>query len=339
MAEIVLVINPGSTSWKLGVYDRSSALLNVTAPQTELQAENIVAILEKAFTGNSIRAIVSRGGLLKPLPGGVYQIDGKMVADLQSDKYGKHASNLGAPVAQELAHKFNIPAFIVDPVTSDEFIPEAVLSGVPGIERNCRGHMLNIRAAVRRVCEENELEFDGSRWVVAHLGGGISVAAIAAGKVLDINDALLGEGPFTPQRSGSLPLRGVLDLAYAKPRAEVEKLLVTGSGLQGYLGTDDLLEIEQRIAQGDEKTQTVFTAMLHQIAKEIGAMAAVLRYRLNGIILTGGMVRSERVVKGIKERIGTLGPVTVYPGEMEMEALARGAWRVLDGIETIKKYG
>lgn len=339
MAEAVLVINPGSTSWKLGVYSRSSELAQVKVEHHDLSADEIVLLLGTAIDDNDLVAVAARGGLLRPLPGGVYRINQVMVNELSKNQHGKHASNLGAPIAAQIALKMDIPAYIVDPVTADEFDPVAEISGLPGIKRICRGHMLNIRAVVRQACHEQNLEFENSRWVVAHLGGGISVAAVADGKIVDINDALLGQGPFSPQRAGSLPLRGILDLAYKHPREQVEQILSKKCGLMGYLGTDDLEIIEKRISAGDEEAALVMDAMLYQISKEIGSMAAALGSRFDGLILTGGLANSQRIVSGITGRFSNFPAVLLYPGSLEMEALAQGAWRVLDGIEIEKTYG
>ncbi|NQU28221.1 MAG: butyrate kinase [Candidatus Marinimicrobia bacterium] len=338
MSEIVVVINPGSSSTKFGVYSFSEQIFKIQLPGNPPPVVSLYKMLEPYLAKSKIVAIVSRGGLLRPLPGGVYLVDDSMLSDLRENKYGKHASNLGAQIASELALEFGVPAFIVDPVTTDEFESLARISGVPGIERISRGHFLNIKAIARQASRDLDCAYISARFIVAHLGGGISIAALKYGRIIDINDALLGMGPFSPQRAGSLPLRSVLDLAYRHSRSVVEKLLSKSSGLAGYLGTDDMLKIERRIIAGDQKTKLIVDAMVYQIAKEIGAMTTVLRGRIQGIIITGGLANSEYIVKELEERIRSLGKILIYPGEMELKALAQGAWRVLNGEETVLKY-
>ncbi len=356
----ILVINPGSTSTKLAIFrygaDTGDLVLNTESiiryGQDELPSgTSIVAQLDLRTAGvrefirnfndkDRFRVIMARGGPLRPLQGGVYEVNEAMLDDLRECRYADHASNLAALIGAELRRELDLPLYIADPVTVDEFTALARISGVPGIERKCRSHALNIKATARKAAERLDKDLSESRFVVAHMGGGISIAALDAGRIVDVNDALLGMGPFGPERAGALPLAGVLDLAYdhAGDRPGLERLLTKSSGLAAYLGTADLEEVEERIEAGDTEAQVYFEAMVYQISKEIAAMASVLHFNLDGIILTGGMSQSQRLIRDIKSRIGKIGPVLVYPGEMEMEALAQAGARILAGKETIHQY-
>ena len=359
MSTTVLVINPGSTSTKLALWGEAgplreenlehdpAAIAGCERVADQLQAR-LAAVREfLAQAGDPpFRAVAGRGGPMRPMEGGSYRIDEAMLDDLASARYGEHASLLGGLIAHELAEERGLPAYVVDPVTVDELDPAARISGVPEVERLGRGHALSLKAVSRLAATECDRPLGETRFAAAHLGGGISVAALRGGRIVDVNDALLGMGPFSPYRAGALPLRGVLDLVYG-PRQEnqkttrstVEKKLRSTSGLFGYLGTGDLIEIEDRIARGDERAAEIFEAMIYQIAKELGAMSAALSFELDGIILTGGMSRSDLLVDALEERLSTLAPFFVYPGEREMEALALGVLRVLAGEETARAYG
>jgi butyrate kinase len=263
-----------------------------------------------------------------------------MCADLEAARYGEHASNLGALLARRFGERFDVPAFVVDPVTIDEFEPVSRISGVPGIERKCRNHALNIKAVARCSADEMDVSFDKSRFVVAHLGGGISVCALRDGRIIDSTDALLGEGPFSAERAGTLPLAAVIDMCFegGRSRDEVVKLLSCESGLRGYLGETRIPEICGLIDEGDEQARLVLEALMLQTAKWIGAMFVVLEGSVNAILLTGGMAKSQKLVDDIIRRVGALADVRIYPGELEMEALAAGALRVLRGEERAKQY-
>ncbi len=353
MAFSILVINPGSTSSKLALYEdercaREESLSHegedfLALPASEqlpAREERVNVFLTRA--GDPIcDAVVGRGGPLRPLAGGSYRIDDALLADLRSARWGEHASLLGGLLAARLAARWDAPAFVVDPISVDELAPAARLSGLPEIERSGRSHALNLKATARRAAAECGKALEDTCFVAAHMGGGISVAALRGGRIEDVNDALLGMGPFSPYRAGALPLRGLLGLAFAPgaERAALERRLSNESGLTAYLGTGDLREVEKRLAAGDERARAAFDAMLHQIAKEIGAMAAALSGRLDGVILTGGMSRCEPLVAGLREQVSFLGEIFHYPGEMEMEALARGALRVLRGEEEALAYG
>ncbi|MFH1214031.1 MAG: butyrate kinase [Candidatus Neomarinimicrobiota bacterium] len=354
MQETVLVINPGSTSTKIGLFNRKGALrvenidhtgtqigrMPSISDQLPLRIEIVESTFKSWLTDERLMAVVGRGGLLKPLRGGVYKITDAMIADAIGCKYASHASNLGAPIAVEIAREFNVPAFVVDPVTVDELSPEARISGVPEIERLSRQHALNIRACARKAAEKLNRPLAGLNFIVVHLGGGISVAVVSGGRVIDCNNALLGMGPFSPERAGALPLEGLLNLAYSGQytKTELKTKLSKQSGLLAYLGTNDVREVWRRIHTGDEKAALIFRAMIYQIGKEIGAMATVLNGKVDRIIVTGGLAHSAETVDLIRERVGFIAPLIVFPGENEMESLAEGGWRALDGLEEILIY-
>ncbi len=348
----VLVINPGSTSTKLALWGESGALREVTLDHnpeaggsggggTQFPARLTAVRTFLTEAGDpTFDAVAGRGGPLRPLEGGSYRVDATLLADLRSARWGEHASLLGGLLAEAIATERGLPAFVVDPVTVDELDPVARISGVPEIQRLGRGHALSLKAVSRLAATDCGKPLAETRFAAAHLGGGISVAALRGGRIVDINDALLGMGPFSPYRAGALPLRGLLDLVYdGNPtRSAIEKKLSAESGLYGYLGTGDLIEIEARMTSGDTRAAAVFEAMAYQVAKELGAMAAALSMGLDGILLTGGMSRSELLVSALEDRLSGLAPFHVYPGEREMEALALGALRVLRGEEEAKDY-
>ena len=355
MQEVVVVINPGSTSTKVAVYTREGALAeeNVKHPADELQKFDMVTeqyetrltaireFLESTLKDDyKVVAIAGRGAPLKPLVGGTYKVNDALLEDVRSCKYANHASNLGSIIANELAGQYGVQAYITDPITTDEFIPEARISGVPEIERKCRSHALNIKANARVVAQKIGKPLEKLNFVVCHMGGGISVCALRGGKVIDVNDALLGMGPFSPDRAGALPIGGVVKLCFSGDysQKELETKFSKKSGLLAYLGTSDLIEVEEMIENGDDKAKLIFDAMAFQIAKEIGAMTAVLKNQIDGIILTGGMANSRLLLDKIKEHIGSHGKIFEQPGELEMKALAAGAFRVLDNKEQALEY-
>ncbi len=354
----VLVLNPGSTSTQLALFRRDGELwreelrhrpeelAREVVKQLDLRRIAIEPYLERILPG-TLAAVAGRCGPLKPLPGGTYAVNEAMIADLSSARYANHASNLGALLAREVARRFDVPAYIVDPVTTDEFEPEARISGVPEIERRCRSHALNIKAVARKVAGQLDRPLTETSFVVAHMGGGISVAALRGGRIVDVNDALLGMGPFSPERAGGLPLEGLLHLAFSGEYTfdSLAHKLSRESGLKGYLGINDLPEVLRRVDAGDMLAVEVYRAMVYQIAKEIGAMATVpalrnagLEGKVDAIILTGGMAKSERLCSAISSRVNFMAPVITIPGSLELEALAQGAWRVIDGEEKAKEY-
>ena len=287
----------------------------------------------------NLNAVSGRGGPLKPLPGGVYRINDRMIDDYQNEIYSSHASNLGALLANRVARENKIPAFISDPVTTDEFIPEARISGVPGIERKSRSHALNIKYCVRKTSTSIGISEEDSRFVVLHLGSGFSIAAVSGGRIIDVNDALLGMGPFSVERAGALPLSGLLDMVYQSEMTEKEirHLLTCESGPKGYLNTNDFRQVIQ-MASTNKDAQTVLDSMIHQIIKESGSMFAILKGNVHGLILTGGLAKSDELCSRLKASITFISTFFIYPGAFELEALAEGTYRALSGLCPILEY-
>ncbi len=311
-----------------------------TADQLPFRLETIMRSLqERKFDLGWLDGVVGRGGLLKPLESGTYEVNEEMLADARSGRYGDHASNLGSIIAYELAQQVGVPAYIVDPVGVDELVDEARLSGLADIERKSHVHALNIKAVSRKVAEELGKPLDELNFVVAHIGGGISVVAHRSGRIIDVNNAD-NEGPFSPERAGGLPAKQLVQLCYSGKYTEKEMLqkLTKQGGMYSYVGTKSALEVEEKALAGDEKAGLVLKAMVHQIGKEIGAMTTVLEGRIDGVILTGGICYSDYIVGRIKEKVGFLGEVFVVPGEAELEALDAGAGRVLLGEESVRVY-
>jgi butyrate kinase len=354
MLKPVLVINPGSTSTKIAVWNMEGSLLQEmiyhpagelaefprVVDQFDVRLEALKRVVGDWLVPDRLSALVGRGGPLRPLEGGTYSINPSMLDDLRSAKYSNHASNLGALIAHHLAAELTIPCYVVDPITVDEFTPLARISGLPGIERKCRSHALNIKAVSRKVAEQIGKPLSQTGFSVAHMGGGLSICALDGGKIVDVNDGLLGMGPFSPERAGALPIGALVEICYSGKYAKEEllQLLSRESGLKAYLGDADLLAVEKRIEAGDGEAELHYNAMLYQIAKEIGAVTAALKGGIDGVILTGGMANSKRLVETLKNYVSSLGPVFLVAGEMEMEALAQGVFRVLSGEEQPKEY-
>lgn len=348
----VLVVNPGSTSTKLAWY-QEGALQGSHCAALDPQWAHLPVWEQLAFRerqlqdfvagtgGEAFEAVIALGGLLRPGPGGTYAVGPQMLDDLQSGRHGQHASGLGAALAQRFVDKTSGRALVADPISTDELDPVARVSGVPGIERWGRSHALSLKAAARRAAAQLGRELEQTRQVVLHMGGGISVAALRAGRIIDVNDAMLGMGPFSPERAGALPLRGVLDLAFAPgaSRAALESKLTKDSGLTGYLGTGDLRVVMARISDGDLRAQQVFEAMAYQIVKEAGAMAAALEFDVHAVVMTGGMAACEPLISRLTRALSRLAPIFAYPGELEMQALADCAARALCGTDPIIEYG
>lgn len=355
MDEVIIVINPGSTSTKMALFkgkervaeevvnhpaDELANFDNV-ADQFDLRMKNIKQWLKaQKIENKKVVAISGRGAPLRPLEGGVYNINEKMLDDLQNARYSNHASNLGAIIANHLGKRYSVPALVIDPVTIDNFTVYARISGIPEIERKCRSHALNIKEVCRREAEKMNKTLEECSFVAVHMGGGISVAAVDRGKIVDVNDALLGMGPFSPDRAGALPIGALVKLAYSEKYSENELLtkLSHESGLKAYIGESDLRKVEKMIANGDKKAELYYGAMIYQIAKEIGQCATALMGKYKAIILTGGMAKSKKLTNTLQEYIAFLGKVIVVPGEFEMEALAAGAVRVLKKSEVPKEY-
>jgi len=285
-------------------------------------------------------AIAARGGPLEPIPGGVYQINKKMLSAYTSSKYANHASNLAALIADKISNNFDVPSFIVDPITTDEFINIAKISGVPGIERKSRSHALNIKYCAHKASSEIGVNVADTKFIVAHLGSGFSIAAVDGGKIIDVNDALLGMGPFSIERAGSLPLTGILDKIYngGHNRKYIEKVFSKESGLKGYLGTNQFTDIELSIKKGDKKSELIVDAIVYQIVKEIGSLHATFSGETTAIIFTGGLSNSVLLINNLNKYLSFIQPHIIYAGSFELEALSSGALRVLQGKEKAKQY-
>ena len=351
-ARTVFVVNPGSTSTKLALYESaaprnsnleeivSEVLPSARATSLEMDLEaRASAIYEYVDRIDRIDCVAARGGLVRPVSAGSYFVNDSMIDDLISCRYGRHASNLGAPLAKALAERFGCRAIIADPVAVDGFTEVARFSGIEGIVRKSFSHALNLRAVARRAASDIGKGFSECRFVGVHLGGGISVAAIVGGRIVDVNDSSEG-GPFTPQRTGGLPVLQLVDLCFSGEFRSAEELkakLNGAGGLSSYLGTSSVIEALQRAASGDTRAKLVVDAMVYQIVKEIGATAAVLDGNLDAVFLTGGFAR-DPISQTIGDRINWIGPVLIYPGEGEMLALAEAAFRYIRGEETPFEY-
>ncbi|WP_236838487.1 butyrate kinase [Caldalkalibacillus salinus] len=351
----LLVINPGSTSTKIGIYDNVRSVFETTLRHETEELSKFTTLIEQyefrkkvildtlhteGINLQKLSAVVGRGGVLRPIPGGTYRVNEDMLQDLRSGQYGEHASNLGGIIADEIASQLNIPAYIVDPVVVDELQPIARLSGVPELERRSIFHALNQKAVARRMAQQIGKTYEQCRFIICHMGGGITVGAHQQGRVIDVNNGLHGDGPFSPERAGTVPAGDLVSLCFSGEHysGEVMKKLVGQGGLVGYLGTNDAREVEKRIEQGDEKAHLVYEAMAYQVAKEIGSSAVVLEGQVDAIILTGGLAYGKSFVNMIKERVNWISEVKVVPGENELQALAEGGLRVLRGEENEKVY-
>jgi len=357
MSQLILAINPGSTSTKIAVHDGDRPVFEKTLRHDPAELEpypNIIdqyefrqklvleAMQEHEVDPRSLVAVVGRGGLVKPVPGGTFRINEAMKKDLRDPSlWGRtHASALGAFIADAIAREFGIPGFIVDPVVVDEFDDLARVSGIPEIERKSLLHALNIRYIARLMAAELGKKLDEVNLIGVHMGGGISIAAIKNGRVADVNNALLGMGPFSPQRAGALPIGDLLELAYSGKytHPQLVKYLTKAAGLMAYLGTDSGIEVNERIQAGDAKAKLITDAMCYQVAKEAGACATVLKGKVDAIFLSGGLVYNDYIVQQIRSRVEFIAPIKLYPGEREMEALCQGGLRVLNGLEEAQDY-
>jgi len=350
----ILVINIGATSTKVAFFEEEKPMFKETvshsaeelAPyQTFLhQGDFRRKVIEKLLHQKRVRLeelsiIVSRGGGTRPISTGAYRINEAMCDDLLSGVYERHPANWGPVIAYEMAKSANIPAIVVDSPSSDEFEPLARFSGLPEIKRRSGFHVLNQKAAARKAAQEMNERYENLNLLVVHLGGGISVGAHRKGRIIDASHGI-EEGPFSPDRTGSLPVLELLDLCFSGKytKEQLQKKLIGAGGLSAYLGTNEAREVERRISEGDEEALTVYQAMAYQISKEIGAMATVLEGKVDAIVLTGGLAHSEMLIDWIKRRVCFIAPIKVYPGEDEIRALASGALRVLRGEETLKEY-
>ena len=349
-----LVINPGSTSTKLGLYkdkkcERSDNLRHDVEEiksfkkiydQKDMRKKVIMDWLKKTGVDeDELCCVVARGGLIRSMPGGTYKVTDKMVDDLRIGYQAEHASNLGGILAKEIGDKLAIPSFIVDPVAVDEFDEVARISGMPEIKRRSLVHALNIKAVTRRVCKEQGLTYEDCNFVVAHLGGGISIAPIRKGRIIDVNNAN-EDGPFSPERCGGVPVGDLIKMCYSGKYTlkDMKKKMVGEGGFVGYLGTNDGREVAKRIEEGDKYAELIFNAMAYQLSKEIASMATTLCGDVDKIIITGGLAYDKDLTSLIKERVSFIADVVVFPGEEELLALYEGAYRVINGEEKAKIY-
>ena len=355
MAYKLLIINPGSTSTKIGVYSDEKEVLVETLrhssdeiakydsifEQKGFRKQVIMNILkENNIDVNSLDAIVGRGGMLRPIPGGTYEVTDKLLEDLKVGVSGQHASNLGGILAKEIANEVGIRAFIVDPVVVDELQDVARISGIPELPRRSIFHALNQKAVAKRYAKENGKRYNDLNLVVVHMGGGVSVAAHRDGLVVDVNNTLDGDGPFSPERAGSVPVGDLVKLCFSGKytQSEIYSKIVGKGGYVAYLNTNDARDVLKAREEGDEYASLIFDAFIYQICKAIGEMSTVLNGKVDQIILTGGIAYSPVVVNAIKEKVQWISDVTVYPGEDELLALAQGAIRVLNGEEDAREY-
>ncbi|ELC8466629.1 butyrate kinase [Clostridium perfringens] len=355
MAYKLLIINPGSTSTKIGVYEGEKEILEETLrhsaeeilkydtifDQLDFRKEVILKVLkEKGIEINELDAVVGRGGMLKPIEGGTYEVNEAMVEDLKIGVQGPHASNLGGILSNEIAKEIGKRAFIVDPVVVDEMEGVARLSGVPELPRKSKFHALNQKAVAKRYAKEHNTSYEDVNLIVVHMGGGVSVGAHRKGRVIDVNNALDGDGPFSPERAGGVPSGELLEMCFSGKysKEEVYKKLVGKGGFVAYANTNDARDLIKLSQEGDEKGSLIFNAFIYQIAKEIGSMAVVLDGEVDAIVLTGGIAYSDYVTNAINKKVKWIAPMVVYGGEDELLALAQGAIRVLDGVEEAKIY-
>lgn len=349
----VLAINPGSTSTKIALFAGEEVILKqeISHPREKIATfDSILAqfsfryeLIKETLQTTDLKqlaAVVGRGGLLRPMAGGTYEVNEAMERDLKIGVSGQHASNLGGLLARKIADDHGLPAYIVDPVVVDELAPIARYSGNAHIVRQSIFHALNHKAVARNVAKSLNKEYTTLNLIVAHLGGGISVGAHQQGLVIDVNNALDGDGPMSPERSGSLPMAGFLEWAFSgeMTKEALHNELVGRGGLVSYKGTNDLRDIERQIEAGDQEARALFEAMAYQVAKEIGASAAVLKGKIDVIVLTGGLARSEAFIQEVSQYIHWIAPIMTAPGEDEMAALNGGAQRILQGIEEAKVY-
>ena len=355
MSYMSLIINPGSTSTKIGVFEDETLLFEETlrhsteeiaqyasiVDQKDFRKEVILAILkEKNFDMKSLSVVVGRGGMLKPIPGGTYAVTDALLADLRAGVSGQHASNLGGILAREIGDELGVPSYIVDPVVVDELMPVSRVSGVPELPRKSIFHALNQKAVAKRYAKESGKNYEDLNLIVVHMGGGVSVGAHKNGKIVDVNNALDGEGAFSPERAGSVPAGDLVKMCFSGKYTEKEiyKKLVGNGGFNAYLGTNDAREVLKRTEAGDKEAALVFEAFFHQVSKDIGAMATVLQGKIDAIILTGGIAYGQKVCEEIQKRCGWIADFVIYPGEDELLALTQGALRVLKGEEKACEY-
>lgn len=350
-----LIINPGSTSTKIGVFEDENLLFEETLRHSTEEISQYATIVDqkdfrkkiitdllasKDFDLKELNVIVGRGGMLKPIPGGTYAVTDALLEDLKKGVQGQHASNLGGILAREIADSIGVPSYIVDPVVVDELMPVARYSGVPELPRVSIFHALNQKAVAKRYAKEIGKPYESLRLIVVHMGGGVSVGAHENGKVVDVFNALDGDGAFSPERAGGVPSGELIKMCFSGKYSEKEVYgkIVGKGGFNAYLGTNDMREVTKMANEGNEKAVEAKEAFLLQVSKDIGSMACVLNGKVDQIIVTGGIAYGADVIAALKDRAEWIAPFTVYPGEDELLALAQGALRVLAGEEEAKEY-
>ncbi len=348
----ILIINPGATSTKIAVYEDETEAFSASISHTQEQLsgfphvidqlplrEALVreALLAAGYAPIDFDAVCSRGGLVRHIPSGTYEIDDAVIHDIYNPPFGEHASSLGPVIAHAIASEAKIPAFLVDPVSVDEMQPLARVTGLSGIERESFFHALNQKAVARKAANDLGKPYESLNLIIAHMGGGVSVAAHEKGRVVDVYN-VKDEGSFSLDRAGGLPVNALVNLCYSGVgKQDLKRKLSFEAGVYSYLGTHDFREVEKRMLAGDEKATLVYRAMAYQHAKDIGAMAAVLHFDVDAILFTGGIAHSERFCAEISTYVEKIAPIYRYPGEEEMRALALGALRVLRG-EKARSY-
>jgi len=351
----ILSINPGATSTKVALYLNEMPLkvetirhspedlssFKSTLDQLNYRKELVLKFLEEnKVKVIELSAVVGRGGPFKPLESGTYRVNERMLSDIKTGNVqADHPSNLGALIAHEIVKGTDVPSFIVDPVSVDEFIPEARISGLPQLQRKSLSHALNMKMVARKAAKKLRKRYGELNLVIVHLGSGISVSSHLKGRMIDVNNAN-DMGPFSPQRTGALPVTGLAKICFSGKYTQKEmiELLTKKGGLLSHLGTDNVEEVEKRIDEGNQKAKLVYDTMVYQIAKEIGAMATTLDGNVDAIVLTGGIANSKRLTDTITQKVKFIAPILVFPGEDEMEALTLGALRVILGEEKAKEY-
>jgi len=351
----ILVINPGSTTTRLSFFKNDTQVFHHTyshsnqeliiyrrvADQSQFRMKLILQFFkENCIDFGSLDAVAARGGLLKPIKSGVYRVNDRMREDLMMARYGEHASNLGAILAWDIARRAECPAYIVDPVVVDEMDDVACISGLPEIRRRSVFHALNQKSAAREVASEIGKSYEDCNFIVVHMGGGISVGAHRKGRVIDVNNALDGDGPFSPERSGGLPAGQLVELCFSGKYMKKEILSkITGKGgLVAYRGSNSFSDLKEAVAKGDKEASLLYDALIYQISQEICKHGATLKGEVDRIVLTGGLAQDRSFIEGIRDRVGHLAVVEVVPGEREMFSLARSVFAVLKKEEGEKEY-
>lgn len=353
--EVVLAINPGSTTTKLALFHRDgiiaeqlheheveelSKFASVYAQFTFRRDLILTFLTEQHIKPGTLSLVMGRGGLLHPLLSGVYRVNPMMLRDLEQARYGEHACNLGAPLADAIAKRYGCEALIADPVVVDEMSDLARISGMPDIPRKSIFHALNQKYVARKAAKQLHIPYDQAHLIVAHLGGGISVGAHCCGRVIDVNNALDGEGPLTPERSGGLPAGDLVRLVYSGKynHEQLHKKIIGFGGLYAYTGTRDLKALADSAQSGKREEIFWVDVLVYQICKEIASLFAVLNSRVDAVVLTGSIAHNTYITERINGRIGTLAPLLIFPGEGEMQSLAENAFAVIDGVREVMDY-